>query len=148
MYHCVYCRPCLQLKYKSNFTVLPINTFTTPKDTPSGAPATGGGVRGRRKRNSSPRWRRLGGWRSSEPRPGPDRMFFSFVFSFCCSILVDWREGEGEEPLGRHGSPWVAAGDTGREWDSEKKNHVKTTAPCPWAAAELLPWPFGPHIEG
>ena len=28
----IYCLPCLQLKYKSNFTVLPITTFT-PLDT-------------------------------------------------------------------------------------------------------------------
>ena len=31
------------------------------------------------------------GWKSREPRRGPDRMSFSFVFSFC---FFFWRSGE------------------------------------------------------
>ena len=53
-----------------------------------------------------------------------------FICIFLCFFsLADWGEGEGEAPLGRHGSPWVAVCDASRGWDS-RKNHVKTTARC------------------
>ena len=31
-----------------------------------------------------------------------------------------WGEGEGEAPLGWHGSSWVAAGGTGRGWGGRR----------------------------
>ena len=49
---------------------------STLEDTPSGAPATGGGREG----GGSGVRVRVRGWRSREPGRGPDRMFFSFVF--------------------------------------------------------------------
>ena len=36
----------------------------------------------------------------------PDKMIFSFVFSFCFFFLADWREEGGGGPLGQHGSHW------------------------------------------
>ena len=44
-----------------------------------------------------------GRWRSHEPGREPDRIFFSFVFSFCFFLLADW----GEERVG--GCPTMAA---------------------------------------
>ena len=39
---------------------------------------------------------------------------------------LDWGEGGGEAPLGRHGSLWVAAGDAGRECDIGEKSYKIT----------------------
>ena len=47
-------------------------------------------------------------------------------------------EGEWEAPLGRHGSPRVAADDAGRGWDLGKITQ-NTAARCLGVTTELLP---------
>ena len=61
---------------------------STPEDTPSGALATGrGGKRGfEAEAEFESASEEAAGCRSREP--GPDRMFFSFVFSFCFFFLA------------------------------------------------------------
>ena len=43
-----------------------------------------------------------------------------FLLSCVCSFFILCSAGLGRrssDPLGRHGSPWVAEGDAGRGWD-------------------------------
>ena len=65
-----------------------------------------------------------------EPGPLPEcnSSFASYIFPFFFPSVLSsfWGEGAGEAPLGRYGSPWVAAGDAGRGWDLGKKSR-KTT---------------------
>ena len=49
---------------------------------------------------------------------------------------------------GREGSLWVAAGDTGRGWESESKLYLKLPPVALGLPALPLPWPFGPHVAG
>ena len=63
---------------------------------------------GARKRSSAPRQRR--GRELEAPTQGGQNVFFSFLFFFFVFLFsVEW--GEGETPLGRHGSSRVAVGD-------------------------------------
>ena len=50
-------------------------------------------------------------------RKTPSRSRAVFPFPLFLLSSADWGEGDQEAPLGRRGSPWVAADDTGREWD-------------------------------
>ena len=52
--------------------------------------------------------------------------------------LADWGKGDWKVPLGWHGSPWVAAGNAGRDGFFGKKC-MYTPAGCHRATAEPLP---------
>ena len=73
---------------------------------------------------------------------------FSLSFFLCHTFLLTNLGEKGREaPLGRHGSQRSAANDARRGW-GRVKTRKTTTARRPRAAAELLPWPFGPHVAG
>ena len=71
------------------------------------------------------------------PAQDGQSVFFPFVLLSCFALflLAEWGEGEGEAPLERRGSQWVAAGDAGRGWDLGK----------PLLAASGQQ--HGPHVE-
>ena len=56
------------------------------------------------------------GWAGPALRMHSPLSFVHISLVFFCRIFSwgDWEEREGEAPLGRHGSPWVAAGGSGR----------------------------------